>query len=180
VVALEFVRNAPPATVTKEGDDFVIPAVEGAGFATLTSSATDVLNKVNTIPFDQIGRDLGGILEGLNDTFHDPQTKKALTQLAATITSVQEVTGNLNKGSAPLLKRLPEIAANLQDALNNANKAILSFNGGYGDNTQFNRDLDRLLVQVNDATRSIRALADLLARHPEVLVKGRPNGGAPE
>jgi paraquat-inducible protein B len=48
---------------------------------------------------------------------------------------------------------------------------------GYGDNTQFNRDLDRLLVQLNDAVRSIRALADLLQRHPEALLKGRSAGG---
>jgi hypothetical protein len=34
-----------------------------------------------------------------------------------------------------------------------------------------------MLVQVNDALRSIRSLADLLARHPEALIKGRPAGG---
>ena len=31
-------------------------------------------------------------------------------------------------------------------------------------------------VQANDSLRSIRALADLLARHPEALIKGRPEG----
>ena len=33
-----------------------------------------------------------------------------------------------------------------------------------------------LKVQTNDALRSIRALSDLLARHPEALIKGRPAG----
>ena len=33
-----------------------------------------------------------------------------------------------------------------------------------------------LLAQANDALRSIRALSDLLARHPEALIKGRPAG----
>jgi len=65
----------------------------------------------------------------------------------------------------------------LEKAMTNANRLILSVDNGYGDNTQFNRDLDRLLVQANDAVRSIRALADLLARHPEALAKGRPEGG---
>jgi hypothetical protein len=32
------------------------------------------------------------------------------------------------------------------------------------------------LAQANDALRSIRALSDLLARHPEALIKGRPEG----
>jgi len=33
-----------------------------------------------------------------------------------------------------------------------------------------------LLAQANDALRSIRALSDLLARHPEALIKGRHAG----
>jgi paraquat-inducible protein B len=53
---------------------------------------------------------------------------------------------------------------------------VLSLDSGYGDNTKFNRDMERLLVQANDALRSIRALSDLLARHPEALIKGRPEG----
>ena len=37
--------------------------------------------------------------------------------------------------------------------------------------------LDRLLPQLTDAARSIRALTDLLSRHPEALIKGRTNTG---
>src|SRR5215469_7798885 len=40
-VALDFIADAPPATVTKEGDDFVLPTSEGGGFASLASSAND-------------------------------------------------------------------------------------------------------------------------------------------
>ena len=32
VVALDFVRDAPPATVTMDGSDFVLPTTEGGGF----------------------------------------------------------------------------------------------------------------------------------------------------
>jgi paraquat-inducible protein B len=54
---------------------------------------------------------------------------------------------------------------------------VLSLDNGYGDNTQFNRDLQRLMAQLTDAVRSIRSLADLLARNPEALIKGRITGG---
>ena len=33
------------------------------------------------------------------------------------------------------------------------------------------------MPQLTDAARSIRALADLLSRHPEALIKGRTNTG---
>src|SRR5260370_41358271 len=58
----------------------------------------------------------------------------------------------------------------------NANKQEPTLDSGYVDNFKFNRDMDRLLAQANDALRSIRSLSDLLARHPEALIKGRPEG----
>lgn len=61
--------------------------------------------------------------------------------------------------------------------MTDANGLILSVGSAYGDNTRFNRDLGRLMVELTDAARSIHALSDLLTRHPEALVKGRPQGG---
>ena len=96
--------------------------------------------------------------------------KKALTDLAGMIASAQGMIQRLDT------KQLPELVAGLDKTLTSANKLVLSLDSGYGDNTKFNRDLDRLMAQTTDAVRSMRALADLLARHPEALVKGRPAG----
>jgi paraquat-inducible protein B len=175
-VALDFVTDAPAAEVSMDGPDYVVPAGEGGGFAGLTASATELLNKVNTMPFDQIGKNLDGILKSVNDLTQGPQMKKALTELAGMIASAQNMVQNLNSGLSPAAKQLPEVTAGLQKTLANANKLVLSLDNGYGDNTKFNRDMDRLLAQANDALRSIRALSDLLARHPEALIKGRPEG----
>jgi paraquat-inducible protein B len=169
-VALEFDADAPPAEVTMDGPDYVVPATEGGGFAGLTASATELLNKVNTMPFDQIGKNLDGILKSVNDAAQGPQLKKALTDLSGMIASAQNMIRNLDT------KQLPELVSGLQRTLTSANKLVLSLDSGYGDNTKFNRDMDRLLVQANDAVRSIRALSDLLTRHPEALIKGRPAG----
>ena len=170
VVALDFVTDAPPATVTMDGGDFVLPSTEGGGFAGLASSANDLLGKVNTIPFDQIGQSLNGILKSVNDMTQGPQLKKALTDLSAMIASAQGMVQRLDT------KQLPQLTSNLEKTLTSANKLVLSLDSGYGDNTKFNRDLDRLMAQATDAVRSIRALTDLLARHPEALIKGRPEG----
>jgi paraquat-inducible protein B len=175
-VALDFVTDAPAAEVSMDGQDFVVPAGEGGGFAGLTASATELLNKVNQMPFDQIGKNLDGILKSVSDLAQGPQMKKALTELAGMMASAQNMVQNLNSGLSPAAKQLPEVTAGLQKTLANANKLVLSLDSGYGDNTKFNRDMDRLLAQANDALRSIRALSDLLARHPEALIKGRPAG----
>jgi paraquat-inducible protein B len=103
--------------------------------------------------------------------------REALTKLAGTIATTEQVMKHVDSGTAPALKRLPDMANQLQKTVANANKLLVSLDAGYGDNTKFNRDLERLMVQLNDAVTSIRSLADLLARHPEALVKGRPKGG---
>jgi paraquat-inducible protein B len=103
--------------------------------------------------------------------------REALTKLAATLATADTFTHNLNSGTAPAFKQLPQMAAQLQKTVTSANKLLVSLDSGYGNNTRFNRDMERLLAQANDAVASVRALADLLARHPEALIKGRPGGG---
>ena len=90
------------------------------------------------MPFDQIGKNLDGILKSVNDVAQGPQMKKALTDLAGMIASAQTMIRNLDT------KQLPELASGLQKTLTSANKLVLSLDSGYGDNTKFNRDMDRL------------------------------------
>ena len=73
------------------------------------------------------------------------------------------------------MKQLPEITATLQATLKQSNQLMRSVDTGYGDNTQFHRDLDRLMAQTTDAVRAFQALADLLTRHPDALLLGRPH-----
>jgi paraquat-inducible protein B len=154
-VALDFVADAAPAEVKQEGTDFLIPTTEGGGFANLTSSATDLLNSVKTIPFASIGKSLKG-----------------------TLAAAEDLVQHLDKGVDPASKRLPEISSQVQKVLANANALLVSLDAGYGNDTKFNRNLDRLTVQFNDAMRSVRALSDLLQRHPEALIKGRAGGAS--
>jgi paraquat-inducible protein B len=176
-VGLVFDTKAPPATVTMEGPNFVLPSVGGGGFASLEASATDLLNQVNTIPFAQMGQQLTSILSGLNDATTSPEMRQSLKDLSAMIANTNDMVRNLNKALAPATQQLPALTAGLQRTLTNTNKLLLSLDNAYGDNTSFNRELERLLRQTNEAMNSLSALADLLTRHPEALIKGRPGGG---
>jgi paraquat-inducible protein B len=147
-VGMEFVADAPAVPVTMEGTDFVVPSTESGGFSALASSATDVLNKVNTIPFAEIGSNLNGVLASVNKATDDAQLKRAIDQVSASLVVAKKT-------------------------LNSVNQLAASVDTGYGNDTKFHRDLDRLLVQADEAVRGIRALTDLLAQHPEALIKGR-------
>jgi paraquat-inducible protein B len=177
MISLDFLKDASPAPVEMEGEAFVLPSTAGSGLASLQALASALLDNVNVIPFKQIGDNLNDLLKSANSTISGPQLQSALSNLSAALGNANNLFGNLNSGAGPAMRQLPAIATQLQQALASVNKLALSVGHGYGDGTQFNRDLDRLLIQANDAVRSIRGLADLLSRHPEALIKGRPGQG---
>ena len=177
VISLEVVPDQKPADLAKEGDHYVIPAAEIGGFDSITASAAELLSKINRIDFDKIGTSLVSAATGVDQMVNGPQIKATLAALEKAMIDVQDIARKLDTDATPALKRLPDIALQLQDAITKANRLIGSVDKGYGDTSKFHRDIDRLIPQITDAARSIRALADLLSRNPEALIKGRTNTG---
>jgi len=177
VVAIEFMAGAPPAELTREGDRFVVPSSAVGGFDSLTQSASELLSKINRIDFDAIGKSIAGATKGVDDIVNGPQLKQTLASLDASMRSIQDFSRKLDTDAGPALARLPEISRQLEDSLTRINRLAGSVDKAYGNESRFSRELDRLLPQLNDTARSIRALTDLLSRHPEALLKGRPAPG---
>jgi paraquat-inducible protein B len=174
VVAIKQIDDAPPATIGLAGDEFVIPSSESGGLDTITSSAAALLTKINRIDFDAIGANLVGTTKGLDNLVNGPQLKSTLTSLEGTLADARDFVHKLDNGAGPAMAKLPAIANQLDSAITQINRLASSLNSGYGGDSRFNRELDRLMPQLNETVRSFRALADLLARNPEALIKGRP------
>lgn len=175
-VALEFIPDAPPVAVSMEGPNFILPTTDTGGLSGLQTSATDLLNKLNSIPFAQIGKNLDGILSSVNGLTTSAQTQQTLANLSDMVAKANDFVRQLNSSTGPALKQLPSVMAGLQKTLTSVNQLFVSLNTGYGDDTKFSRDLERLMVQLDEAVRSFRSLADMLTQHPEALIKGRPVG----
>jgi len=156
VVALDFVPNAQPAEVVMNGNEIVLPSQSG-GLDNILVALGDIAGKLDRLPLDQIGQNLNG----------------ALRSASGAMASVQDLMKKADAGLAPTLRRLPEITASLQDAVAKAGRTFGSIDASYGNNSQFQRELERAMTQVGDTARSIRLLADFLDRHPEALVRGR-------
>lgn len=175
-IALVDVPDAPPAEVTIEGTDIVFPTAPGA-FDSISSSVTTLLNKINAMPFEQMSASLTSTLDGLNKITNGPQTKQAVDALAKTLVQSEALVKQLNTDVGPALKSLPQLTKQLKTAVGSLNTVLVSANTGYGADSHFNRQLDRLMMQFNDMAQSFRSLADLLASHPEALLRGRSNTG---
>ncbi|MBL6456006.1 MCE family protein [Belnapia sp. T6] len=174
VVSLDFVDNAPAAEVVMQGEDVVLPTLPGSD---LMGTVGGLAARLQEIPFAEIGRNLNATLAGVNGLVNAPAVRGAVQGLASAVEEVQGLLKRADEGFAPLLRRLPNMAQILEQALGRANTAVGSIERGYGNDSEINRQLARTLSQVNDAARSIRLLADSLDRHPEALIRGRTDRG---
>jgi paraquat-inducible protein B len=175
-LSIDIHPDAPAAQLTKQDDVYIVPAMEN-GSGDLAGSASALIAKLNAIPFEQIGQNLEQTLAGVNGLANDPDLKQSLATLHTTLASAQVLVNNLNHGVDPMLARLPVIASSLEDTVKRTDRLVESVDAGYGGNSQFSRDIERMLVQLSDTARSVRVLADLLSRHPEALIRGRTDQG---
>lgn len=171
-IAFEIVANATPADITMQDGMIVMPSVPGQ-FAGIFEAVTQVLAKVEALPFEQIGRNLNDTLAGVDALVHNPALAASLVSLQETLAAAQAMVRRIDEAAAPALRALPPLMTSLQTTVTQTNRLIASANRGYGDESQFHRDLDRLLEQMTAAARSLRSLADTLNRNPESLVRGR-------
>ena len=172
LVDLDFVKDAEPAELTMDGTIGVIPTVDG-DFGAITASVSAILRKVNQLPFAEIAANLNETLRGANNIANGAELKQALTALSATLVSVQDLVQQVDTDIGPVMKKLPASVAALNEALARVGRLSTSVESGYGDNSKFRRDLDRLMEQLNDTARSLRVLTDTLSRNPEALIRGR-------
>ena len=103
----------------------MVPTTGSDGLGDLQSAATDLMQKVNEIPFGQIGTNLDGILQSLNDLAGGPQMKQAVKELASTVAAADRMVQRVDNGISPVVKQLPEIANSLQRTVGNADKLLL-------------------------------------------------------
>ena len=154
LVSFAFEPNAGPAEARMEGDEVVLPGMSG-GLDSITSNLSAIAQKLNSLPLDQVVRNLSDTLHGISELVNG-------AALRGTLSNVDAAT-----------RQLPGVARQLDATLAQANKLVTSANAGYGNTSEFQRNLERLLQESSDTLRSVRLLANYLSVHPEALIRGR-------
>jgi paraquat-inducible protein B len=147
---------------------------EAQDFQAITNSLAGIANKVNQIPFAEIGANLNRTLASLQRTVGGPELREAIVSLGSTLNEVEELAHQANQNLGPALARLPGISEQLEHAVARANAAFGQ--SGYGSDSEVQRNLTHMMTEVGDAARSLRLLVDYVDRHPEALIRGRKAG----
>ncbi|MBB3221130.1 PqiB family protein [Pseudoduganella umbonata] len=146
-IALDFFPNAPKAALVVEPDRLVLPTVPGS-LDELQSQLLSIARKLDKVPFDDIGANLD----------------RTLVQATAT----------LERAAATLERLDGEVLPEVKDTLASARKTFASAESLLAQDAPLQSDLRRTLQEVTRTMESIDALAEYLERHPESLIRGKP------
>ena len=144
-VALDFPPRAARATLNTATDVPAIPTVPGT-LADVQPQLAEIVSKLNKVPFDDIGRNL-------NDT---------LTQAR---TAIEQLKPDAQASLAEVRRTLQSV----QESLARADRNLLD------PSAPIQRNAEQTLVDLQRAAQSLRVLTDYLQRHPESLLRGKPD-----
>jgi paraquat-inducible protein B len=176
MVSLDFMPDAPPATMGTGERYPVIPSVPGE-FAAAVRSVNGILEKISALPLDKVVQQVDATLKSFETLSASPEITASLRSLAGTLAATQQLISQANTDLGPVMNQLPPLLTTAQQAVQRLSGTLASVNNGYGNDSTFRRDLVRLMSQVDDTLRSVRVLTDYLEQHPESLIRGKAGGG---
>ncbi len=148
LIELDFHPDAEPVELKKRNGLYVFPSVPGT-IESLKSDAQKILDRIASIPFEEIGTKIDSLLRKLDDQTV-PQLNQSMEQL--------------NQELLPSFTKLIE----------NSNATVVKLRKNYLDaNAEIHRNMLKLLDEITRTSRSIKNLTDYLNRHPESLLRGR-------
>lgn len=145
-VALDFFPNAKATELAQADGMTELPTTPGA-LDELQAKLGAIVNKIDKVPFDQIGIDL----------------RAALASLNTTMATADKLVAQLNGDVAP------QVTAALKDARKTLNAA----NGTLASDAPLQQDTRRMMQELTRTAVSLRTLTEYLERHPEALLRGK-------
>ena len=146
-VAVDYFPDAPKAKIDMTQDPPEFPVVQG-DLADLEEKVKNIVAKIDTVPVEEIGKELKKTLETLNRTLARvegetlPEAKKTLEDLRRAVTAAERV-------------------------LASTDNTLL------GPDAPAQQELRDALKEIARAARGIGVLADYLERNPETLLRGK-------
>jgi len=165
---------------------------------TVKSAIQELVEKVETLPLDEIVRSIKETLEGIDRLVNSPEIRESAEALRDTLVGAKKLVNNIDRELGPLSASVQEtlgdarrlvrnvdakvdpVAAGLEEtlgaarlALSRAESAMRSVEYTTREDSSLIYNLTQALEELTSAAGSLQALADYLDRHPEALLRGK-------
>jgi paraquat-inducible protein B len=154
-VAFEYFPTAPKVKLDFSKDPIELP-VEPGGLANLEAKLTSILTKVDSMPLNAIAIEVKSTLATLDQALKDADTL------------IKGVDAQWVPEGTKTLEDARKAIAAADHALSDADKNLLA------NDSPAPQDLRDTLQEVARAARAVRVFLDYLERHPDILIRGKP------
>jgi len=151
-VALDFMPRPSKVPFDSAAPLPTIPTVPGT-LSELQPQIAEIVAKINKVPFDEIGRNLNGTLGTLDGTLK--QAGQAIDQL--------------RPEAQQALAEVKRTLVSVQESLGRLDRNVLE------PGAPLQRNAEQTMLDLQRAAQSLRTLTDYLERHPESLLRGKPD-----
>jgi paraquat-inducible protein B len=162
LVGLDFFPNAEPVKIETRDGRPIFPTVPSPGGA-IAQDVSSIVRKLDQLPLDQIGADLASTADGVNRLVNSPDMQQALKSLTDALEQFKVLSVQLGTEVGPSVTR----------TLQETERTVASVRRLVDEDSATTRETQRLLIELGEAARSIRDMADYLERHPEALLRGK-------
>jgi paraquat-inducible protein B len=164
-VALEFVPKPTRVAFDATAQVPTLPTVPGA-LADVQPQLAEIVARLSRVRFDDIGTDLQAALKAVNQA-----TVSLQTTLASADSSIKQLTPEAQAAVADMRQAL----AQANQTLASAQATLRSAEANVTDSqAPLQRNANQALAELQRAAQALRVLADYLQRHPESIVRGKP------
>jgi paraquat-inducible protein B len=162
IIIFDFFPDAKPAPIVFEGDYPVFPTVP-TPMEEISTKFMNILQRIDSLPMEQIGKDLRDTLHGAKQIAESPEILNAIRNLSATLEETRLMVSDLRT------KVTPEINTVLEGARQSLANAEQMLNA----DSPLQVKMNTALEEISAAARALRLLMDYLERHPESLLRGK-------
>ncbi|MGD8471437.1 MAG: MlaD family protein, partial [Desulfobacteraceae bacterium] len=161
-VDIDFHPDAPKAQVKLDGKFPEVPTIP-APLQMITTRVNELLNKLETVPIEQIGKDLGDTLQNVKRLSESEELLAAVQALNETLQEARQLVQNLDSTVAP----------EISSTLDQAQKTLVSVEGTLGQDSPLQYEMRQAIMELGEAARSVRILVEYLERNPKALIYGK-------
>ncbi len=162
VIDFDFHKDVTLAQIEMSGQYPVLPTVANQ-FGTMTAGINKAIDKINSLPLDEISQDIRSLMASLNQVASDPEIARVGSTINELLSTIDTLTNNMNQETIPALNT----------ALLNATGTLNSVQAMMGPDAPMETELRRLMVEVAEAARAVKSAADYIERHPESILHGK-------
>jgi paraquat-inducible protein B len=128
---------------------------------------------IGQLDFKTINDSLVAAANNLNALLSDPKIKEALDKLGTTMDDLDRLANSINGQVQPLSDQIQETAKSARTTLDQINQTLSAVRDVVAPDSSLRTELDKALLEITNASRSVRILSEYLEANPGALLTGK-------